>query len=89
MIFEVWPAEGQRDTYLEIAAALRPLLDEIDGFISVEASKASTNRARCCRFRSGGMRMPCANGAPWMNTGAPNGPDGIMSSATTGCESRT
>jgi heme-degrading monooxygenase HmoA len=36
VIFEDWPAEGQRDTYLEIAAALRPLLDEIDGFISIE-----------------------------------------------------
>lgn len=36
VIFEVWPAEGQRDTYLEIAANLRPLLDDIDGFISIE-----------------------------------------------------
>jgi heme-degrading monooxygenase HmoA len=36
VIFEVWPAAGQRDTYLDIAANLRPLLDEIDGFISIE-----------------------------------------------------
>lgn len=36
VIFEVWPAEGQKDTYLDIAANLRPLLDEIDGFISIE-----------------------------------------------------
>jgi heme-degrading monooxygenase HmoA len=36
VIFEVWPAEGQRQQYLDIAAALRPLLDEVDGFISVE-----------------------------------------------------
>ena len=36
VIFEVLPAEGKRDTYLHIAAGLRPLLDEIDGFISVE-----------------------------------------------------
>jgi heme-degrading monooxygenase HmoA len=36
VIFEVWPAEGQRQTYLDIAAQLRPLLDEIDGFISIE-----------------------------------------------------
>lgn len=36
VIFEVWPAEGQRDTYLDIAAELRPLLDQIDGFISIE-----------------------------------------------------
>jgi heme-degrading monooxygenase HmoA len=36
VIFEVWPAEGERQTYLDIAASLRPVLDEIDGFISIE-----------------------------------------------------
>ena len=36
VIFEVWPAEDRRQEYLDIAADLRPLLDEIDGFISVE-----------------------------------------------------
>jgi heme-degrading monooxygenase HmoA len=36
VIFEVWPAEGERGHYLDIAAELRPLLDEIDGFISIE-----------------------------------------------------
>ncbi len=36
VIFEVWPAAGQRQTYLDIAAELRPLLDGIDGFISIE-----------------------------------------------------
>lgn len=36
VIFEVWPGEGQRQTYLDIAADLRPRLDEIDGFISIE-----------------------------------------------------
>jgi heme-degrading monooxygenase HmoA len=36
VIFEVCPAEGQRSAYLDIAAELRPMLDEIDGFISIE-----------------------------------------------------
>jgi len=36
VIFEVEPAEGKRDAYLAIAANLRPLLDGIDGFISIE-----------------------------------------------------
>jgi heme-degrading monooxygenase HmoA len=36
VIFEVWPAPGERLTYLDIAAELRPLLDGIDGFISIE-----------------------------------------------------
>jgi heme-degrading monooxygenase HmoA len=36
VIFEVWPADGCKQTYLDIAASLRPKLDEIDGFISIE-----------------------------------------------------
>ncbi|MBN9274591.1 MAG: antibiotic biosynthesis monooxygenase, partial [Mesorhizobium sp.] len=36
VIFEVQPAHGKRDAYLGIAAELRPLLDGIDGFISIE-----------------------------------------------------
>ena len=36
VIFEVIPATGRRDEYLEIAAALRPRPERIEGFISVE-----------------------------------------------------
>lgn len=36
VIFEVEPAEGRRDTYLGMAAALAPRLADIDGFISIE-----------------------------------------------------
>lgn len=36
VIFEVEPAKGQRDAYLGIAADLRPLLDGVDGFLSIE-----------------------------------------------------
>ncbi len=36
VIFEVWPAEGRRAEYLDLAAALRPLLADIDGFLSIE-----------------------------------------------------
>jgi heme-degrading monooxygenase HmoA len=36
VIFEVVPREGERQTYLDIAAELRPLLEKIDGFISIE-----------------------------------------------------
>ncbi|MDQ3613788.1 MAG: antibiotic biosynthesis monooxygenase, partial [Chloroflexota bacterium] len=42
VIFEVWPADGQRDRYLDIAAELRPLLDDIDGFISIERFESIT-----------------------------------------------
>jgi heme-degrading monooxygenase HmoA len=36
VIFEVVPNDGQQDRYLDTAAALRPVLEQIDGFISVE-----------------------------------------------------
>ncbi len=36
IIFEVWPAQGKKPEYLNIASSLRPLLDQIDGFISIE-----------------------------------------------------
>jgi heme-degrading monooxygenase HmoA len=36
VIFEVWPASGRRDDYLNMAAALRSEVEKIDGFISVE-----------------------------------------------------
>ena len=36
VIFEVWPAQGRKHDYLEIAAALRSDLDRIDGFVSIE-----------------------------------------------------
>ncbi|SMG29336.1 antibiotic biosynthesis monooxygenase family protein [Cedecea sp. NFIX57] len=36
VIFEVLPAEGHYSRYLELAAELKPLLADIDGFISIE-----------------------------------------------------
>ena len=36
VILEVQPAPGQRGAYLDAAAALRPLLERIDGFVSIE-----------------------------------------------------
>ena len=42
VIFEVWPKAERRDTYLKNAAALRPLFQDIDGFISVERFESLT-----------------------------------------------
>jgi len=42
VIFEVTPREGCRDAYLEIAAQIKPLLEQIDGFISVERFQSLT-----------------------------------------------
>lgn len=43
VIFEVEPAEGRKDEYLDIAAEMRPMLDEIEGFISVERFQSLTD----------------------------------------------
>jgi heme-degrading monooxygenase HmoA len=42
VIFEVEPADGRREAYLDIAARIRPHLEEIDGFISVERFESLT-----------------------------------------------
>ncbi|MDF2232216.1 antibiotic biosynthesis monooxygenase [Albimonas sp. CAU 1670] len=42
VIFEVTPREGRRQPYLDIAADLRPILEEVDGFISVERFESLT-----------------------------------------------
>ena len=36
VIFEVWPKADRKQDYLNIAAKLKPLLEKIDGFISIE-----------------------------------------------------
>ena len=42
VIFEVEPAAGRQQEYLDLAAALRPELEKIDGFISVERFSSLT-----------------------------------------------
>ncbi|MBC6981578.1 antibiotic biosynthesis monooxygenase [Caulobacter sp. 17J80-11] len=36
VLFEAWPAEGRAQDYFDIAEVLRPTLEQIDGFVSVE-----------------------------------------------------
>ncbi|KJS25934.1 MAG: antibiotic biosynthesis monooxygenase [Hyphomonadaceae bacterium BRH_c29] len=36
VVFELEPAEGRADDYFDLAGKLRPLLETIDGFISIE-----------------------------------------------------
>ncbi len=42
VIFEVWPAEGHKSEYLDLAAELREELERVDGFISVERFESLT-----------------------------------------------
>lgn len=43
VIFEVLPHPEYQRTYLDIAADLKPLLNEIDGFISIERFQSLSN----------------------------------------------
>lgn len=43
VLFELEPLPGKRDAYLAMAAELRPLLEEIDGFVSIERFQSLTN----------------------------------------------
>ncbi len=42
VIFEAQPHPGQKSAYLDAAAVLRPLLAEMDGFISIERFESLT-----------------------------------------------
>jgi heme-degrading monooxygenase HmoA len=43
VIFEVIPHADKKDAYLAMAAEMRPLVEQIDGFISVERFQSITN----------------------------------------------
>jgi heme-degrading monooxygenase HmoA len=43
IIFEVVLAEGRKDEYLDIAAAIRPMVEQVEGFISVERFQSLTD----------------------------------------------
>lgn len=43
VIFELTPAPGRKQEYLDLAAALKPALEQIDGFLSVERFESITN----------------------------------------------
>ena len=42
VIFEVEPAEGRQQAYLDMAAQMRPLVEQIPGFVSVERFQSLT-----------------------------------------------
>jgi len=46
VIFEVVPAPGRKQEYLDLAASLRPALEKMDGFISIERFESLTNQGK-------------------------------------------
>ena len=46
VIFEVWPKAEHRQEYFDLAAELKPMLQTIDGFISVERFESLTDKGK-------------------------------------------
>ena len=46
VIFEVWPKPAHKKEYLDLAAELKPILETIDGFISVERFGSLTEKGK-------------------------------------------
>ena len=46
VIFEVEPRAGHEHRYFEFAAELRPILEQFDGFLSVERFESLTTKGR-------------------------------------------
>jgi heme-degrading monooxygenase HmoA len=46
VIFEVWPKPEHKKDYLDLAAELKPILETIDGFISVERFESLTEKGK-------------------------------------------
>lgn len=46
VIFEAWPHEEQYHRYLDLAAELKPLLTQIEGFISIERFQSLSEPAK-------------------------------------------
>jgi len=46
VIFEVIPAPGHRQEYLDLAGGLRPALEKMDGFVSIERFESLTNEGK-------------------------------------------
>lgn len=46
VIFEVRVADDRKQDYLDIAAELRPLLEQVDGFLSIERFQSLTDSGK-------------------------------------------
>lgn len=46
VIFEVWPTDGRKQSYLDIAANLKPELERVDGFISIERFQSLVDESK-------------------------------------------
>ena len=68
VIFEVWPKPERKKEYLDIAAQLRPILEKIDGFISIERFESLTEPGKMLSLSFPTMMPRCRRGAQRTNT---------------------
>jgi hypothetical protein len=62
VLFEADAVAAKQERYLELAAELKPLLADIDGFISMSVFKAWRRPAKYFRYPGGVMRRPFRRG---------------------------
>ena len=88
VIFEVWPKPEHKQEYLDLAAELRPILETIDGFISIERFESLTEKGKILSLSF--FRDEAAVAA-WRNMSAASQDPGARAarrfSRTTGCAS--
>ena len=68
VIFEVWPKPERKKEYLDIAAQLRPILEKIDGFISIERFESLTEPGKILSLSFFRDEAPCRRGVQRTNT---------------------
>ena len=73
VIFEVEPAAGRQQDYLNIAAVLRPELKKSTALFQSSDSPASPSPEKSCHCRSGATKRRLRNGASTKNIIARNG----------------
>jgi len=84
VIFEVWPKPDKKQNYLDIAAALRPILEHIDGFISIERFESLTEPGKILSLSFFRDEAAVALGAKPKTIVAPRQPGGATSLPITG-----
>jgi heme-degrading monooxygenase HmoA len=67
VIFEVWPADGRKESYFTLAAQLKAQLEQSDGFLSVERFESLTEPGK---FLSLSFWRDEAAVAAWRNVAA-------------------
>ena len=87
VIFEVWPKPEHKQEYLDLAAELKPILETIDGFISVERFESLTEKGKILSLRCSAMKPPWRHGAMCRNIAGPRARGARRFSGITGCAS--